>query len=317
MKWSIIRHIYVIIVQALQTGLLERVETGFSTDFAKIGDKGDYMQEILIKLNEFTAKIRDYLDDPFLIKYIKKPEIDKDRLLLLLSFLDHLKVPASYKENYVITVMLLQIALDTHDLVTNGPMNESNQRKIQLTVLAGTYFSGLYYRILANQNEIDVIRVLSEGVEIINDKKISLYQRDFDGIDKLISDIANIEATLFKKLAAYFREKHWEDLFHGFFLLRRLLSEKEKFCKEQSSPLFDALNKLIFAKPGQSLQPMELTSDQRKYLLRICERYIDDAKELLLEARKNIPFLNPVLEERIDELLGTHRLVLKSLAEEG
>jgi len=276
------------------------------------------MQEILTKLDEMTARLRDYLDDPFLIQYIKKPEIDRDKLLLLLSFLEQLKVPAHSKENYVITVMLLQIALDTHDLVTNDPMNESNQRTIQLTVLAGTYFSGLYYRILANQNDIDVIRVLSEGVEIINDEKISLYQQDFDGVDRLISGIAKIEASLFKKLAAYFREKHWEELFNSFLLLKRLTAEKEKFRRKQSSPLFDALKKLIFAKPGESFQPLDdPTPDQRKYLLLICERYINDAKELLLNARENIPFLNSVLEERIDELLGAHRLVLKTLAEEG
>lgn len=269
----------------------------------------------MTKLNEMETKIEKHLDYPFLSQYIKKPEIDRDKLLLLLSFLDNLEVPAKSKENYALTTMLLQTALDTHDQVTNDAMDESNQRNIQLTVLAGTYFSGLYYRLLAKQNEIDVIRVLSEGVETVNDEKITFYQKDFDEIDTLISSLAKIEASLFKKLAGYFSVNHWEELFHSFLLLKRLMAEKEKFLQKQKSALFDALKKLIFSKQEQSLK--ELSPEQKKYLLLICDRYIDYSKELLAKARKNIPLLNSVLEERIDHLLGKHHVVLKSLAEEG
>lgn len=273
------------------------------------------MLDIQTKLSELKNKIEQNLDYPYLSQYIKKPEIDSDKLLLLLSFLDSLELPFSDKDNYALTTMLLQIALDTHDQVTNAAMDESNQRNIQLTVLAGTYFSGLYYRILAKQNDIDVIRVLSQGVEIINDHKIMFYQQDFDGIDKLISSLAKIEASLFKQLANYFRAKHWEDLVSNFFLLRRLISEKEKFSREHPSPLFDVLKTIVFPKNEQSTRDLSL--DQKNYLLLICNRYIDFSKELLLKAKKNIPFLNAMLDERIQQLLSTHHLVLKSLAEEG
>lgn len=279
------------------------------------GYKGDYMLDIQTKLNEIKDKIERNLDYPYLSQYIKKPEIDNDKLLLLLSFLDSLELPSSNKDNYALTTMLLQIALDTHDEVTNAAMDETNQRNIQLTVLAGTYFSGLYYRILAKQNDIDVIRVLSQGVEIINDHKIMFYQKDFDGIDELISSLAKIEASLFKQLANYFRAKQWEDLVSNFCLLRRLISEKEKFSREHPSPLFDVLKTIVFPKNEQSTRDLSL--DQKNYLLLICERYIDFSKELLLKAKKNIPFLNAMLDERIQQLLSTHQLVLKSLAEEG
>lgn len=279
------------------------------------GYKGDYMLEIQTKFNEMKDKIEQNLDYPYLSQYIKKPEIDNDKLLVLLSFLDSLDLPSSNKDNYALTTMLLQIALDTHDQVTNAAMDESNQRNIQLTVLAGTYFSGLYYRILAKQKDIDVIRVLSEGVEIINEQKIIYYQQDFDGIDKLISSLAKMEASLFKQLANYFRAKHWEDLVSNFFLLRRLISEKEKFSRERPSPLFDVLKAVVFPKNDQSVR--ELSPDQKNYLLLICDRYIDFSKELLLKAKKNIPFLNAVLEKRIQQLVSKHPMVLKSLAEEG
>lgn len=273
------------------------------------------MLDIQTKLNEMKDKIEQNLDYPYLSQYIRKPKIDNDKLLMLLSFLDSLELPSSNKDNYALTTMLLQIALDTHDQVTNDAMDESNQRNIQLTVLAGTYFSGLYYRILAKQNDIDVIRVLSEGVEIINDHKIIFYQQDFDGIDKLISSLAKIEASLFKQLANYFRAKHWEDLVSNFFLIRRLISEKEKFSQEHPSPLFDVLKTIVFPKNDQSIR--ELSPDQKNYLLLICDRYIDFSKELLLKAKKNIPFLNAVLEKRIQQLVSKHQRVLKSLAEEG
>lgn len=273
------------------------------------------MQQLQNKFKYVRDKIEGKIDHPFLSQYIQEPYIDEDKLLLLISIFDQLDLPLEKWENYALTTMLLEVALDTHEKVTNCVMNKSNQKNIQLTVLAGTYFSGLYYKILSDQKDIQMIKILAEGIEIINDQKILLYHKDLDAIDRLMQGIVHIESSLIKKISAYFEAKDWDDLISHFLFIKRVTKEKERFQKEHSSVLFDALKKIIFPKGEFSLE--ELSVDQKNYLIHICDRYIDFSKKLLLNAMDKISYVNTVLEERILSVINEHQAVANSLAEEG
>jgi heptaprenyl diphosphate synthase len=279
------------------------------------GHKGDNMQDLQGKLIRVRDKMEKMIDHPFLSHNIERPEIDEEKLLLLLSILDYAKLPTDDLENYSIATMLLQLALDTHENVTNAPMNEDNQRNIQLTVLAGTYYSGLFYQILAKKHEVHLIRKLAEGTEIINDQKILVYLKDVDGIEELMEGVKKIEASLLRKLTAYFQITNLDDIITNFLLIKRLLAEKKKFREACSSVVFDALRKLVFPKNDQSL--MELSIEQKNHLVHICDRYIEFSKDLLRKAKDKIPFLNEDLERRFSSILEQHQPVAKSLAEEG
>ncbi len=110
--------------------------------------------------------------------------------------------------------MLIQIALDTHEHITNTAEDDKSR---QLTVLAGDYFSGLYYKLLADSEDILMIKALSDGVKTINESKVLIYQKESIEIDKLMNCIMIIESSLLAKFSEYFKVDLWNE-FHGNFL---------------------------------------------------------------------------------------------------
>lgn len=273
------------------------------------------MKDLQRKLEYVRDKIEGKLNHPFLAQYIEAPKIDEDKLLFLVSILDYVNIPEAEMEHYAVPTMLLQIALDTHETVTNEMTGVNNLKNRQLTVLAGVYYSGLYYKILADQNDIDVIRILAEGIETINDHKILVYQKEIESIDKLMGSLSNIESSLYNRLASYLDANEWEELISHFLFIKRLFTEREQFRNTNSSVVFEALKKLVFPKQENSLK--ELSHEQKNYLILICDRYINFSKQLLLKSKDNIPLLNSAVDNRIRNLIKLHQPIAKSLVEEG
>lgn len=266
------------------------------------------------KLEYIKGKIQGKIAHPFLSQNFVHPKIDDDKLLLLISVLDGEKVPDRDWEQFAIPTMLLQLALDTHERVTNDG-NGMTFKARQLTVLAGTFYSGLYYKMLSERNEIELIGVLAEGIKTINDHKIIVYQKEMHGIEKLMDSIRKIEASLFKKVATYLQAYNWDELIENFLFMKRLIHEKDAFMNDQNSVLFDALRKLVFPRKGMGTQ--ELSKEQKNYLILICDRYIDFAKHLLLESKNRLAYRNEILDRRIFSLIDEHQPLAKSLVEEG
>lgn len=270
------------------------------------------MQDLQSKLEYVRMKIEGKISHPFLAQNIEAPYIDEDKLLLLVSFLDYLDIPLNKIELYAVPTMLLQIALDTHEKITNDMSDLQNR---QLTVLAGTYYSGLYYKFLSEHGDIEVIRLLAEGIETINDQKIIVYQEEIDGIERLMESMKDIESSLYRKLTSHLHANSWEEIITNLLFIKRLINEKEEFIHSNSSMFFDALKKMAFPKHESPLK--ELSHEQRNYLILICDKYINFSKELLLKAKSKLPFLNEAVDGRIDFFLNQHQPVAKSLVEEG
>jgi heptaprenyl diphosphate synthase len=274
------------------------------------------LQDICQRLSEVKGRIEQKVLHPYLIKFIKTPYIDEDKLLLLITIMDQLELSDKQRENYALATMLIQIALDTHEQISNEKINGIPQiTSRQLTVLAGDYYSGLYYKLLADSEDIFMINVLAGGIKEVNEHKISVFQQEFDGIEKLMASIKIIESSLITKIIDYFHVNVWYEIVSNLLLVKRLLSEKNRYSQTGCSQLFEAMKKIVFAKSESKMK--DLSSEQQNYLFVICDRYIEFSRTIIESSLQKLPRISEQLDLRITSILNQHQPIAKTFVEEG
>ncbi|MEX2460825.1 MAG: heptaprenyl diphosphate synthase component 1 [Paenibacillaceae bacterium] len=128
------------------------------------------------RIAEMTKPFTDY---DMIYKHTGLPELAEYRARLLLVFLNQTDLELEQNERVTVATSLVQLALDTHDLVpvSNLQKEEKDARSRQLKVLAGDYFSSRFYHILAKAGQIEMIKQLSEAICKVNRTKMNLYLR--------------------------------------------------------------------------------------------------------------------------------------------
>ncbi|EJR91331.1 MULTISPECIES: heptaprenyl diphosphate synthase component 1 [Bacillus] len=188
-------------------------------------------------------KLMEKLRHPYFINYIKEPFIDEEKIALLYGALKSANLHIEQIEHYVVTIMLVQIALDTHERVSNKAGEEEIEfhKCRQLTVLAGDYYSGLYYYLLSMNRDIVLIRALAEGIKEINEHKIMLYQKAHETTDDIMKSIVTIESALLQKTCDHFQLSHWKPFITYVLGGNRLQKEIQLYADKQHSPVFQAM----------------------------------------------------------------------------
>lgn len=273
------------------------------------------LYELQSKLAELKELIEQRANHPYLVKNIDAPIIDEDKLLLLILIFDQLNLADIETNTYITATMLIQLALDTHDYVRSHSIEEDLQSQ-QLTVLAGDYFSGLYYKYLSEINNISLIRELSKGVKEINEHKIMVYEQfQFNNIDQILNSFKVIEGALFEKLTNFFQVNLWSDFTLNFLLVKRLLLEKNQFIKTGSSVGFEAFKKLITDQ--DDLNRKGISQKQQKNVLHVFDQAINHAIHLMNLGEGDFPHLNDLLKQRIHSIVDQHQAMIKTFVEEG
>jgi len=268
-----------------------------------------------MKISELRELIRGEVSHSYLLKYIEDPIVDEDKLLLLHTMLSDICLDDAEVKNYVLPTMLVQIALDTHEYVTNASVNTSlNMKNRQLTVLAGDYYSGLYYYFLAKNNDIKMVRKLAEGIKDINEHKIIIYKNDSVEIEQLLKSVEIIEASLVRKITDYFNVPIWTEFSSKFLLLKRLLKEKEIIKRKDSSIFIEAM-KNIFVK-STSLSE-ESVGVQEIHLINVLDKHIDFLKNHLLKHYTKHSTFHFLLEKKVKRLFFIEDFPVKKFLEEG
>jgi heptaprenyl diphosphate synthase len=265
------------------------------------------VHDIRQKYTTIKEQVEKRVFDSYLLEYIETPKIDEEKLLVLVSFMEPLELSFNQIQNYTLSTMLIQIALDTHDYISSTAIDE---KKRQLTVLAGDYFSGLYYKLLADAEDINMIKSLSAGVKEVNENKILVYKNDLDGIESLMSSLRKIESSLLTKVADYFKVEIWNEFLSELFLFKRLLNERNQYFQSGCSFLFQSLKQLLFS--GAKFD--DLTVEQQQRLILACDEYLERSKHAV---EKQLPYINDFLAKKVTVLLGQYQPYAKTFVEEG
>ncbi len=266
-------------------------------------------------MEELKSLIISKAGHPYLLHFLDKPFIDDNKLFLLVSMLEDLDLSDEEMDKFITSTMLVQIALDTHELVTNTTFkNETTSilRTRQLSVLAGDYYSGLYYKILSDISQVPLIQALAGAIKDINEQKIKVYQSTIEDINVLLDSIRIIEASLLLSIADFFNKKIWSDYVSNLLLLNRLIDEKQAIENKNPSPIGEVLKKILFPNVG-----MHLTDEQRNFIVRTLDQCIIQVNNLTEQARKSLSPINEQVKIRLDAI-GKHNLVIaNSFVEEG
>ena len=129
---------------------------------------------------------KQYTEYDMIQTHTDLPDFPEFRTRLLFAFLNGNNKLSSSSELFTLATSLVQLGLDTHDLVTvsNDVKEKKAARSRQLKVLAGDYFSSRFYQSLAQAGQIEMIKQLSNAICEVNRLKDEyLYENEAAEID--------------------------------------------------------------------------------------------------------------------------------------
>lgn len=271
----------------------------------------DYdIHEELERLKETAFK---RMNHPYLSKTIQPPVLDNEKILMLYRMLRESHCSAETLETYVVTIMLVQAALDTHDLVDIHNHREHGDKTTdQLTVLAGDYYSGLYYFLLAEIEDFELIGDIARSIQRINEHKMHLYKKKNETVEETFASLRVVESALLQCMAHYFEMPLWGTFFEEYFLLRRLLAERHHFLQSKPSPVIDAL-----VDTRRRKFPFSSQQEKIQQFLQLLDGYIDLARQSVERLFSNHARFEKMIGQRIWNIFMEHGYRKQELAEEG
>lgn len=175
-------------------------------------------------ISQFKSKILMYVRHRTLRIHTGEPELREDRLFFLLLPLLNGNQWDDEHEQSAISVAMIYSALAAHDQIKE--LNASSKSQ-QLTVLAGDYYSGLYYQMLAQLSNVDLIRSLSNGVIDISEKKASVYDNVKQSFEEWMKTLQTIESLSIEQYYGHFDFEHYQPFVRRGLLIQRISDELE------------------------------------------------------------------------------------------
>ncbi|MBC1473424.1 heptaprenyl diphosphate synthase component 1 [Listeria grandensis] len=157
------------------------------------------------QLKQVEALILDRTAYRFLGDNFDGPKVDRDQMLWLHEAIKGSDLEDEVAHQVISATLYVILAHDTHDLIDEPKdhLQKTSQER-QLTVLAGDFYSSLYYRTLSEFEMIDLLAALQRGVQETNEAKVNLYQLHITGDEDYLAHLVMSKAAIFAKFATYF-----------------------------------------------------------------------------------------------------------------
>lgn len=200
------------------------------------------------------------------------PSLREDRLFfLMLPFLNGNEWDYDHEQS-AIAVAFIYSALAAHDQIKEVNATSKSQ---QLTVLAGDYYSGLYYQLLAKQSNIELIRVLSSGIKHISEKKTSVYDDVKQSFEAWIKTLQTIESLSIEQFYTHYDFKKYVPFVRRGLLIQRITDELELVRQGKESRFQESLTEsereFDFPQPWLVLLNQELAKQKAKMVEEISQ----------------------------------------------
>ncbi|HEX6923043.1 MAG TPA: heptaprenyl diphosphate synthase component 1 [Bacillales bacterium] len=270
--------------------------------------------DIQAEVGRLKEKINKQMHHSFLRKHTNLPEADEERVSMLYRMFRETHCSSDQIDNYVVTVMLVQAALDAHEAINvHKPADGKEKKSRQLMILGGDYYSGLYYYLLSEVEDLSLIRKIAASIQEINEHKMFLYKNQGQGFERTVENLRIIESSLLRNVADYFELPVWGSFFEEYFLLRRLLTEKHLYLNSQTSSIVETFNNsgrkkaALFGSRQEKIQQFT----------QLLDSYIDRARLSVEKLFSNHSRFENLLDGRIWEIFLESGAFKHKLAEEG
>ncbi len=230
---------------------------------------------------DISERIHQLSSIPYIKQYVDYPGLAENRLALLLIYFSEMGFSKERAKNLCVATGLVQLGLDTHELVKNKYDNSlSSSRNRQLSVLLGDFFSSLYFRTLADSNELQAIQILANATERVNEAKMSLYVLEKDNKltwDNYLTHRKAIDSTLYTNFVAAFSKTPelaavWKSLFEQTSVVDCMIDEWEQMQWQQQIPF--GLSRFLPLKDSTITQVIAGVEAKAIELLGVCDQLV-------------------------------------------
>lgn len=206
------------------------------------------VRSISVELTDLEYKVRQKTTHSFIKNQLDKPIIDLDKLFVLNEVYQNTSMSRNQKQDYIVVIMLIDIALKTHDLINNE--NYEKQTDKQLTVLVGDYYSGMYYYLLSQLEDINMIKRLAANIKKINEEKMNLHYTDNKSEKEVYKSLLISETYLFTETAKLNGENELIPIIENLLMLNRLKKEQT----DKKSVLYKYYQQKQLTKPDLNIE---------------------------------------------------------------
>lgn len=254
-----------------------------------------------MEVNQLKTMIESSITHTCLDEHIQKPFIDMDKVFLLHFLFKHSRISTYDRGQYIVTVMLIEIALNIHDSITIDTHEQTDDTTLQLSVLAGDYFSSKYYYILSSIEDIAMTQKLASSIRRTSENRMKLYFNNYTSLESFFDITKAIESDMFKLVAKKTNMLDLMPYIEHVLLINKLKKEKEFIHRGDFSYMEHYLTSI--QTPSPALYAIKLIDKEINRCKKIIEQslyelpyYYSDFKTFLIDTL-NLQYKTTMVEE--------------------